>query len=175
MALLFGFGALAGDGTKAIAETIRIILIALPFMALFQALSTALNASHRTGHVLRYSAIALALALMLYASLRVLDFPISLAASTGFVSFSVFASCLGLYSVFGARDTLRTLRSLCIIALRTCLIALPFTWLWPSTRDGNLAVMDFATLSILGLALLAVNFPVFKELAGIRDDRREPR
>lgn len=172
-ALLFGFGALAGDGSEAIAQTIQVLLIALPFMAVFQALSTALNASHRTGHVLLYSAIALALALVLYAVIRGGGLSVSFAAKAGFVAFSMLASGIGLYGVFGGAAMLRSLWQLGIIALRTCAVALPFAWFWPSSRDNNLEIIDFVLLAALGLALLAVNLPVLRELAAIRDGRSE--
>lgn len=173
--LLFGFGEMAGAGTQTISATLRVMLIALPFMALFQALGTALNASHRTGHVMRYSAISMGLALGIYAGLRAFEFEPALASKAGFVAFGALASMQALGSVFGAGALGPVLWQMAVITARSLSVAAPFAvWAAPEPGEG-LALWHLAALVVLGLALLAVNFPVLRELTQIRDLRSATR
>lgn len=170
-AVLFGFGELAGNGADEIAKTFQVIILALPFMAVFQAASTGLNASHRPASVLVYSIISLALSLALYVTMRSSGVSISFAAEAGFISFSVLASGLGLYGVLHRTERFQILRQLTIIAIRTGATALPFMLIFPESRDGEVELMDFVAIGSLGLAILIVNLAVFKELAAISDKR----
>lgn len=171
--LLFGFGALAGDSTQAIAATTQIVMIAIPFMAIFQATTTALNARSRTGYVLVYSLMALITALVLYAGVRLCGGQLTLSAQVGFVMFAVLASLLGLHGVFDGAGIWRCLRQLGVILLRTVGATGLFVWAWPIPLAEGFSFLSLLGLCGLGLILLAVNVTVLRELAAIRDQRSE--
>lgn len=171
--LLFGFGEMRGEGAAAIAAATRMIILGLPFMAAFQILSTALNASNRTGDVLRYSGIALVASLCLAFALFLLQAPPALAAEIGFVAFGVLACALGFPAVFDGTEAKDLIVKLGIMTLRAGAVAVPFFFLTDAAGTSSHVLTDLFLMAGLSLGILAVNFPVLRDLSRIRDTRHD--
>jgi peptidoglycan biosynthesis protein MviN/MurJ (putative lipid II flippase) len=168
-AVLFGYGEMAGGGADSIASTTTLLMIGLPFMAVFQIMGAALNASGRTGIFLQYSATALAMSLLFYVALRLGAQPPDLSAKLGLVSFSIWACALGLNGVLGAKAALVLACSLALRGLGIIALVAPVALLLPWGRDGIVTAGDLIVIAAVGLILLLVNLRLFQDLAAIRD------
>jgi putative peptidoglycan lipid II flippase len=171
--LLFGFGEMRGDGAAAIAAATRMIILGLPFMAAFQILSTALNASNRTADVLRYSGIAFSASVCLAFALFFLQVRPALAAEIGFIAFGVLACALGFRAVFHGAEAVDLIVQLGLITLRAGAVTVPFVFLTHSDGTSPPGLTDLLLMAGLSLAILGVNFPVMRDLARIRDTRHD--
>lgn len=173
-AVLFGYGEMAGNGADSIATTTSLLMIGLPFMGVFQILGVALNADGRTGHFLKYSALALGLSLLVYAALRFSEQPVDMSAKLGLVSFSIWACALGLNGVLGAKVALVMAWRLALRGFVVIALVAPIALVRPWGRDGIVTLGDLIVIMALGLILLLVNRHVFLELAAIRDQQSGP-
>lgn len=173
-ALLFGYGDMAGSGADSIARTTALLMISLPFMAVFQIMGAALNASARTRLFLIYSALALGLSLATYMSLRLAGLPPDLSAKLGLVSFSIWACALGLNGVLGIKAALALSGDLALRGLGIIALVAPVALLLPGVRDGIVTPGDLMVITALVLILLLVSRQAFLDLAAIRDQRNDP-
>ncbi|MGZ2259846.1 lipid II flippase MurJ [Roseobacter sp. A03A-229] len=171
--ILFGYGEMAGDGSKRIAGIVQILLVALPFFAVFQAMATALNASHRTWLVLMCTSGALALALGFYAIFPIFGMSAATSAQFAFVSFHIAACCFAVIAVRGVTGLLETFRVCGGAGFVTIMLMAPVVFLSPRLRDDTVTISDVVLIATLGLFLLLIHAHLFFELAKLRDTRKQ--
>lgn len=171
-ALLFGYGALSGEGADRVASTTVVLMIGLPFMALFHIMAAALNASGRTQRVLFYSLAALGISLVLYFALLAFGASPALSAKLGMAAFSVAACSLGMLGVLGKRESLLLLVDLSHRGVVILALVAPVGVLLPWTRDGVPTLGDLGVIIALFFVLLLVNRSTLMDLASLRD--RQP-
>ncbi|QJF52870.1 murein biosynthesis integral membrane protein MurJ [Roseobacter ponti] len=172
-ALVFGYGALAGGGTEAIAATLRIIIPGLPFLAVFQSCTTALNATRRTGTAFICAAVALPPAVGIWWLLDRGGLNSATAATSGFIAFQGFAALFALLKVGGVPFFVRALTALALIFLRAVPVALAAGALIWFTGAEPSVVMAIPAMGLLSLLLVAVNAPVIRDLATVRSHRSD--
>jgi peptidoglycan biosynthesis protein MviN/MurJ (putative lipid II flippase) len=174
-ALLFGYGAMAGEGADSIAATAAVLMSGLPFMAIFQIMAVALNATERTRLVMVFSVIALVVALGLYTALLFLGLRADMAAMLGFSAFSLVACLLSMHRVLGMETAGNLLLSFLGKSLVQSAIIAPVALLLPWVRDEKVTLSDVAVVFALALILLMIHRNVFFALAATRDERTFPR
>lgn len=170
--VLFGYGALAGDGVVGISKAVQIMIIGLPFQAMFQALAAGLNATNRTQYVLLITCGSFVGSVVVYLALKFMGFDPKLAAMLGFVMFHVCAFLAAFWITLGANGVLY-LPKMMIPAAQISVLAGLSAWLNPGLRDGTIQLWEVGAVALLAVLLLFTIRPLIKQLATLRDTAQE--
>lgn len=166
--VLFGYGALAEDGVLDVSVAVQIMIIGLPFQAMFQALAAGLNATGRTRVVLFIAVGAVVGSIAAFGLFKAMDFDPKLAAMLGFVVFHVLAFVSAFWMTLGS-SVVRLLPAMLLPAIQISVLAGLCAWLNPWLRDGNVRVWEVGVITILTLLLLFMMRSLIKKLATLRD------
>lgn len=170
--VLFGYGALAGDGVAGISQAVQIMMIGLPFQAMFQALAAGLNATNRTRFVLFITCGAFIGSVVIYLLLTLTGFDPKMAAMSGFVSFHVCAFVAAFEMTLGI-GAVRMLPKMLLPAVQIGVLAGLCAWLNPWLRDGAVRLWEVGAVTVLAVLLLFLIRPLIKQLATMRDTAQE--
>ncbi|MEM7240621.1 MAG: lipid II flippase MurJ [Pseudomonadota bacterium] len=170
--VLFGYGALSGDGVDKISKAVQILIIGLPFQAMFQALAAGLNATNRTQFVLLITCGSFVGSVVLYLALTSMGFDPKLAAMFGFVVFHVCAFLAAFWTTLGA-GAVRFLPKMLILSAQISILAVLCAWLNPWLQDGTIQLRDVGFVLLLAVLLLFTMRRLIKQLATLRDTVQE--
>lgn len=164
--LLFGYGGMTESSLNQIATLLSVLLLSLPFAAIFQISAAALYAQSNTRQVMANSGMALIVSLAVYYVLTYLDLS-EMSAAISILAFNAFAAFFNLFVLFRLRLIVKLVSRFGWHAAKLSIVMTPFLIvMWNMDAPKFWVSMVFTLAQTI--ALLAVSSKLVFRLKAMR-------